>query len=118
MTSRITALAAVAFGLVTILAGARVLTGSDPGYVVFRPLLIFNTIMGFVYVVAGVQIWRDERRGRLWAHGVTLVNLVVLLVITALYVGGWSIAIDSLVAMTVRTLAWGGAGFALRSSHE
>jgi NADH:ubiquinone oxidoreductase subunit 6 (subunit J) len=116
MRIRITALAAVVFGLVTILAGARVLTGSDPGYVVFRPLLIFNTIMGFVYVAAGVQIWRNERRGRLWAHGIALVNLVVLLVITALYVRGWSIAVDSLAAMTVRTMAWGGARFALRST--
>jgi hypothetical protein len=116
MKGRIISMAAVVFGVVTILAGARVLTGSDPGYVVFRPLLVFNTIMGGVYVAAGVQIWRDERRGRLWAHGVALVNLVVLLVITALYVRGWSIAVDSLAAMTVRTLGWGGARFALRST--
>jgi hypothetical protein len=117
MLRRAIALAAGVFGLVTIVAGTRVLTGSDPGYVVFRPLLVFNTIMGFVYVAAAVQIWRDARRGRVWAHNVALVNLLVLLVITALYIGGWSIAVDSLTAMTVRTLAWVSARLALGSTR-
>lgn len=62
MLRRAIALAAGVFGLVTIVAGTRVLTGADPGHVVFRPLLIFNTIMGFVYVLAAVQIWRDDRQ--------------------------------------------------------
>ena len=118
MLRRAIALAAGVFGLVTIVAGARVLTGADPGYVVFRPLLVFNTIMGFVYVLAAFQIWRDVRRGRTWAHGVALVNLVVLLIITVLYISGFSIAVDSLAAMTVRTLAWGTARLALRAHHE
>ena len=42
---RVLALAAASFGLVTIIAGVRVLAGSDPGYIVFRPLLIYNTAM-------------------------------------------------------------------------
>jgi hypothetical protein len=117
MLRRATALAAGVFGLVTIVAGTRVLTGADPGYVVFRPLLVFNTVMGFVYVLAAVQIWRDARRGCVWARGVALVNLAVLLVIAVLYVAGWSIAVDSLAAMTVRTLTWVAASLALRSTR-
>ena len=46
MLRRAIALAAGAFGLVTVVAGTRVLTGTDPGYVVFRPLLVFDTFMG------------------------------------------------------------------------
>lgn len=118
MLRRAIALAAGVFGLVTIVAGTRVLTGADPGYVVFRPLLVFNTIMGFVYVLAAIQIWRDARRGRVWAHGVALVNLAVLLIITMLYVGGSSIAVDSLAAMSVRTLAWIAARLALKSTLQ
>ncbi len=45
---------AVLFGIATVVAGTRVLSGSDPGYLVFRPLLIFNTAMGVAYLAAGV----------------------------------------------------------------
>ncbi len=33
-------LVALVFGLATLVAGTRVLAGSDPGYVVFEPLLV------------------------------------------------------------------------------
>jgi len=51
LRQRIAAVAAVIFGLATVTAGGRVLLGySEPGYVVYQPLLIYNTLMGFVYV--------------------------------------------------------------------
>jgi hypothetical protein len=81
---------------------------------VFRALLVSNTIMGLVNVLEGVLIWRDGRCGRVWAHGVGSVNLVALLIITTLYVGGSPIAVNSLAAITARTLAWIAAGPALR----
>jgi hypothetical protein len=34
------------FGMLTILAGMRVLLGGDPGYTAYRPLLLFNAGMG------------------------------------------------------------------------
>jgi len=40
------AFAAALFGIATIIAGTRVLVGADPGYIVFRPLLIYNAAMG------------------------------------------------------------------------
>ncbi len=40
------ALAAVLLGMATVVTGLRVLTGWDPGYPVFQPLLIINTAMG------------------------------------------------------------------------
>jgi hypothetical protein len=54
---------AVLFGLVTIFAGSRVLLGSDPGHVVFLPLLIYNTAMGIVYVSAGIVAFRNTNQG-------------------------------------------------------
>ena len=117
MLRRTIALAAGVFGLVTIAAGIRVLAGADPGYVVFRPLLIFNTIMGFVYLLGAVHIWRDAQRGRVWAQGVALVNVTVLVIVILLFATGRAIAIDSLAAMTVRTLAWVAAGLALRRTR-
>ncbi len=109
-TSRMVRLLAAAvagvFGVVTIVAGGRVLLGSDPGYVVFRPLLIFNTIMGVAYVAASVVMWRDVIRGRTAAGRIFLLNLVVLVGIVLLYRSGGAVAVDSLRAMTFRTVVW------------
>ena len=97
---------AILFGLATIFAGGRVLLGSDPGYLVFRPLLLFNTAMGAVYVAAGVAIWRSLRLGKSAAQGIFLLNLAVLAGIALLYRSSDAVAIDSVRAMTLRTVVW------------
>ncbi len=94
------------FGLVTIIAGTRVLTGSDPGYIVFRPLLIYNTAMGIAYVAAGIIAWRSLDRGKCAAATIFILNFLVLGAICYLYAAGSAIAIDSLRAMILRTVVW------------
>jgi hypothetical protein len=106
MLQRIAAVVACVFGIATIMAGTRVLTGSDPGYLVFRPLLMFNTLMGAVYVAAGVAIWLSIRWGRSAAAAVFSLNLLVLIAIIALYRSGDAVAVDSVRAMTFRTVTW------------
>ena len=69
---------AASFGLVTIFAGGRVLAGADPGYIVFLPLLIFNTVMGVIYVVAALVIWRSIDHGKQVAAIIFGLNLLVL----------------------------------------
>ena len=103
---RVLALAAALFGLVTIFAGARVLAGSDPGYIVFRPLLIYNTAMGIAYVAAGIISWRSLDRGKYAAATIFVLNFFVLSAIGFLYAAGSAVAIDSLRAMTFRTVVW------------
>ncbi|MDZ7660841.1 hypothetical protein [Thiohalophilus sp.] len=100
------ALIAVLFGVVTVFAGSRVLTGSDPGYVVFLPLLVYNTVMGFIYIGVGIVAWRNVHSGRNGAAAVFVLNLLVLAAIWLLYNSGGAVAIDSLRAMTLRTAAW------------
>lgn len=102
----ILALAAAVFGLLTIIAGARVLVGFPPGYVVFRPLLIYNTAMGVAYVAAGVIAWRSVERGKYAALAIFVLNLLVLGTIGYLYKEGSSVAIESVRAMTFRTVVW------------
>lgn len=94
------------FGLLTIFVGTRVLLGADPGYVVFRPLLIYNATMGLAYVAAGVLIWRNSRRGMYAAAVIFVLNLIALAVIYFLYTKGSPIAVDSLRAMSLRTVVW------------
>ena len=106
LTRKTLALIAVLFGVVTVFAGSRVLTGSDPGYVVFLPLLVYNTLMGFVYIGVGIVAWRNVHYGRNGAAAVFLLNLLVLAAIWLLYNSGGAVAIDSLRAMTLRTTVW------------
>ena len=103
---RVLALAAVVFGLVTTIAGARVLSGSDPGYIVFRPLLIYNTAMGMAYMAAGIIAWRSLERGRYAAAAIFALNSFVLAAIGFLYTAGSAVAIESLRAMILRTVVW------------
>jgi len=94
------------FGLATLFAGGRVLLGSDPGYIVFKPLLIYNTAMGLGYLAAGVIIWRSVVRGTYAAGAIFALNLFVLFGIVLLYRNGDAVAVDSLRAMTLRTVVW------------
>jgi hypothetical protein len=102
----ILALVAVAFGLATLVAGGRVVAGADPGYLVFRPLVIFNTAMGVAYSAAGILTWRSPERGRVVAATIFLLNLVVLVAVGYLYTSGGAVAVDSVRAMMFRTGVW------------
>lgn len=99
-------LVAALFGLATIFAGTRVLLGSDPGYIIFRPLLIYNTVMGIVYLAAAIIAWRNLKQGMYMAAAIFVLNLIVLVAIYFLYTKGNSVAIDSLRAMSLRTTVW------------
>jgi hypothetical protein len=99
-------LIAVMFGLVTIIAGTHVLAGSDPGYNVFSPLLLYNTVMGSVYILAGITMWINLNRGKHAAAAIFILNFFVLAVVGYLYTEGSSVALDSIRAMTFRTIVW------------
>jgi uncharacterized phage infection (PIP) family protein YhgE len=63
---------AIGFGVLTVLAGWSVLVGvRDPGHAVLQPLLIFNSVMGLLYLATGRQIMsrRDSAR---WSAGIGL----------------------------------------------
>ncbi|MEO8102582.1 MAG: hypothetical protein ABI790_08650 [Betaproteobacteria bacterium] len=103
---RVLALVALVFGLITVIAGTRVMAGADPGYVVYQPLLIYNTAMGVAYLVAGVMAWRSLARGKAAAAVILALNVLVLCAIGYGYVTGSAVAADSLRAMTFRTVVW------------
>ena len=100
------ALIAVVFGVLTLFVGTRVLRGADPGYVVFRPLLVYNVVMGVVYVLAGVLIGRGAAAGKWLAGGIAGLNALVLAFIAWLHASGGAVAVDSVRAMAARTGVW------------
>ena len=99
-------LVAALFGLATIFAGTRALLGSNPGYIVFRPLLFYNTAMGVLYLVAAFIVWKNLRQGMYVAAAIFILNLIVLITLYFLYTKGNTIAVDSLRAMSLRTVVW------------
>lgn len=103
---RAIALVAMLFGAMTLFVGSRVLLGNDPGYVVYRPLLLYNVTMGAVYVLAGLLIWRGQPAGRTLAGLIFVLNAIVLAGIVYLYQSGAAVAVDSVRAMTLRTVVW------------
>jgi hypothetical protein len=94
------------FGIATLVAGGRVLLGSDPGYLVFRPLLVYNTAMGIAYLATGLILWRSSNAGRYASGAIFGLNLLVLFSILVNYRTGGPVAVDSVRAMTLRTIVW------------
>ena len=103
---RALAVVAVLFGIATLVAGGRVLLGADPGYVVYRPLLAYNTAMGVAYVAAGLLAWVDARRATYLAAAIFVLNGLVLGAIAWRYTHAGDVAVESLRAMTLRTGVW------------
>jgi hypothetical protein len=104
---RVMSAVAVAFGLLTLVAGGRVLfLGVDPGYEIFWPLLVFNTTMGIVYGIAGVAFWRDLHWSVRAAGTIVALNIAVLGMIGVLYTSVGGVAVDSLRAMAFRSAVW------------
>ena len=100
------ALVAVLFGLLTVVAGSRVLRGADPGYIVFAPLLYFNTAMGVAYIAVGLLAWRGHRSALFGAGAIVALNVLALVAIAVVAARGGSVAATSLGAMTFRVAVW------------
>ncbi|MGM0547546.1 MAG: hypothetical protein ACQEST_12600 [Bacteroidota bacterium] len=88
------------------MGGTTLLEFSDPGYVIFLPLLIFNTVMGFAYTASGYLIWRNLHTGIKAAKVIFLLNLIMLFLILIAYWLEVSVAFESLTAMSFRTVIW------------
>jgi hypothetical protein len=104
---RIAALAAALFGIATLAAGGRILLGlGDAGYAVVRPVLLFNTGMGAIYLAAAALMLRDARRGWQASVAVAAANLAVFAAILVMRARGGIVARETIAAMTLRTVVW------------
>ncbi|MHB1224908.1 MAG: hypothetical protein ACYC2G_12850 [Gemmatimonadaceae bacterium] len=104
---RISALVAAVFGIVTLITGGRILLGlGEAGFPVIQPVLLFNTVMGALYLLAAVLIARNIERGRPLALLIAVANVAVLLAIVGLRAGGGEVANQTIAAMTLRSAVW------------
>ena len=102
----ILALVALLFGAATLFSGGRVLGGADPGYVVFRPLLLYNTSMGLAYMATAGLIWRHLPRALSASLTIVCLNLLVLACVGFLLQARQGVAEQSVLAMALRTGVW------------
>ncbi len=104
------ALAAVVFGVVTIVSGGRALFGSAEvraalGHTV--PFVLwFNFLAGFLYVLAGAGLLWGKRWGAHLSLLLAIATLVVFAAFSLHVFGGGAYEIRTLGAMTLRSLFW------------
>lgn len=103
--NKIAALLALIIGGMAVFAGGSALLGRDPGYYVINWLLLYNYTVGILTVlVTTVLIWTRSRLALPAAIATFGVHALVMLTLQVAYRG--VVAPDSIVAMTVRLLAW------------
>lgn len=104
------AIAAIAFGVLTVFSGGRALFGGEEARAALGNIvpfvLWFNFLAGFVYVLAGVGLLRAER----WAAAVALflaVATVLVFVAFGVYaLAGGAFEMGTVGALSVRSLFW------------
>lgn len=103
---RIASVLAFIIGAMAIFAGGQVLLGKIPDYYVIGWLPIANFIIGLVsaFVVAPL-LWGQNPFAVKAAIAVFSTHAVVMLILQTAY--GSVVAVDSIVATTVRLTVWG-----------
>jgi hypothetical protein len=104
---RTSAAVGVVFGALSVVAGSRVLAGTDrPDYIVLTWLVVYNVAAGLVGVVAGVGLWLLRRWAVGLARTIAVAHSAVLVVLMASWSAGPSVAADSVIAMLLRAVVW------------
>ncbi|NOH04896.1 MAG: hypothetical protein HND47_24470 [Chloroflexi bacterium] len=103
--NKIASILAFVIGAMAIFAGGKVLLGDDPGYYVINWLPVYNYTVGILTVfVTAILIWMNHRLAMPIAIGTFGVHALVMLILQTAYRD--VVAIDSIVAMTLRLSVW------------
>ena len=107
---RFFAVAAVVFGIMTVISGGRVLFGGEEArrlagaYVGF--VLVFNFMAGFAYVLAGAGLWR-WRRWAVWLSiGIAVATVLVYGALGLHILAGGAFEMRTVWAMLLRSAVW------------
>ncbi|WP_310448657.1 hypothetical protein [Sulfuritalea sp.] len=104
------AVAALIFGLLTIVSGGRVLFGGaqarDEAGNIVPFVLWFNFVAGFVYVAAGAALLSAWRGGARLALFLAVSTVLVCLAFMAHVVSGGAYEMRTVGALSIRALFW------------
>lgn len=105
MLQKIASVLAFVIGAMAVVAGGKVLLGILPDYYVINWLPVYNYTVGVLTVlVTSVLIWINHRLAMPIAVVTFGIHTLVMLVLQTAYRD--VVAVDSVVAMTVRMAAW------------
>lgn len=104
------AIAAIAFGVLTVFSGGRALFGGMEAHAelgnIVPFVLWFNFMAGFAYVAAGVALLRTKR----WAAPLALLlaaaTVLFFLVFAGHIAGGGAFEVRTVGALSLRSLFW------------
>jgi hypothetical protein len=116
---RIAALLAFIIGLMTIVEGGSVLLGIETKtYPVLQWLLIYNVVLGFVSLIAGISLWMQRLRGIMLARTILVCHGAVFISLGGMYLLGKTVAVTSIMAMLFRTGIWLVINFMIREKGQ
>jgi hypothetical protein len=103
------AVVAIVFGLLTIISGGRTLFDAETqrlagNYVGF--VLWFNFLAGFVYIIAGIGLWLQQRWSVWLAILIAAATLLIFVVFGLQILRGGSYEMRTVAAMALRALTW------------
>ncbi len=109
---------ATAFGLLTIVSGARALFGGAEMGAVVPFVLWFNFLAGFAYVAAGVGLWRGTSWGWWLSAGIAGATALVFLAFLAHVLLGNPYELRTLGALVLRLGVWSAIAATARRAHQ
>ncbi len=106
--SRAAAVVAVVFGLATVHEGGNVLFGDGAASIghIVPFVLYFNFAAGFVYVMAGLGLWRRKRWSAWVALALALATLAIFAAFGVHVAAGGAFEMRTVWAMSLRSLVW------------
>ncbi len=112
---RLAAMLALVIGLMTIIEGGLVLLGIETKpYPVLPWLLRYNVAMGFVSLIAGHGLWRQQGWSVKLSRLVLACHGAVFMTLVAIYLSGGTVAVISVMAMLFRNAIWTGINLMVR----
>lgn len=125
MIRSLIAIVAIVFGVLTIWSGGSVLFGGEEARKAvgdYVPFVVWsNFVAGFLYVAAGVGLWRRRRWARWFAVVIAVGSALTYLAFAVHVLSGGAYEMRTVVAMAVRTGVWVGiavAAFRLFDSEQ
>ena len=98
---------ALFIGLMSVIAGTRVLLGvSTPDYHVLDWLVSYNVIVGIISIIAATLIWQRDWQASPTSLVIIAAHAIVLILLLTVF--SESVAMDSIMAMVFRVGVWSG----------
>jgi hypothetical protein len=120
--TRPVALAAAAFGALTIFSGGMVLFGpkaaQDAAGNAVPFVVIFNTAAGFAYLLGAYLLWRNSPLARWIALAIGIATLIVLAGFALAALTGTTVELRTAIALPFRAAFWLVIAWAAGRPHQ